>query len=258
LALGAGVYGLHLLARGDGFGLRFALFYLANMNLMLGLFNLLPAFPMDGGRILRAVLAGRKGMIPATRIAATVGKVFAVLFALLGFLSFNLFLMLIAFFIYVGAEAEARSVLVKAAIGKLRVSDLMSDEVTAIGATTSVHDAAERMLRERRLAFPVLADRQVLGVVTLEAIQAVPPERRSELLVGHVAIEVPPLTPTDDAGKALRLMTESSAPQLPVVVDGQLVGTVRRREIIRALKLAELEETQRQEPRWPMRREVPV
>jgi len=105
-ALGAEFHLLRLLADHASFNLRFALFYLGILNLALGAFNLLPAFPMDGGRILRAVLATRMGLVQATRTAAKVGKVFAVVFGVLGVLTINMLLVLIAFFMFIGAEGE--------------------------------------------------------------------------------------------------------------------------------------------------------
>jgi Zn-dependent protease len=113
LGLGVLLYGLHALSAGTSFGIQFGLFYLAGLNLFLGLFNLLPAFPMDGGRILRGVLTPRLGALRATRIAATVGKVFAVLFGIWGLLTLNLILVLIGFFVFVGAQSEQRATMMK-------------------------------------------------------------------------------------------------------------------------------------------------
>jgi len=260
LGLGGVFYVLQSLAAEVSFNLRFALFYLGTLNLFLGFFNLLPAFPMDGGRILRALLVGRLGLVRATSVASRVGKVFAVLFAVWGFLSFNMLLLLIAFFVFVGAEGETRGVMVKALLGRLRVRDLMSDEVFAIPADLSVHDAAERMLRERRLAFAVLMDGGAVGLVTLEAVQAIPPDRRSQVPVRSIVVGTTPLSPSEDAGKALRLMSESDVPQLPVAEGGTLVGTLSREDIVRGLKLSELEATQQLSPQWPARRhrEIPA
>src|SRR6202022_4623456 len=126
----------------DSFDLQFALFYLAEMNLFLGLFNLLPAFPMDGGRIARAMLTERYGLLRATQLAVGLGKAFAALFGIVGLFSFNVVLMIIAFFIFVGAEAESRSVLIKAMLGHVRVRDLMSPSHGSILPTASVFDAA--------------------------------------------------------------------------------------------------------------------
>lgn len=244
LALGALFYGLHLLAAGTAFNLRFALFYLAVLNLFLGVFNLLPAFPMDGGRILRSALVPRMGLLGATRFASQVGKAFAVLFGIWGFLSFNMLLLLIAVFVFLGADAENRAVMVKALLGQLRVQDVMRDHVLQLSPDTTVHEAAERMLAERRLFFAVPVDGQGVALLTLEAIAAVPPDRRRQTLVREVAQRAPTLEPSAQAYKALRIMNETEAGQVAVSDNGHLVGTVSREDIVRVLKLTELEATQ--------------
>lgn len=259
LGLGGVFYLMHALADAASFSIRFALFYLASLNLLLGLFNLLPAFPMDGGRILRSVLATRMGVVRATQIACRVGKVFALLFGIWGFFSFNMLLLLIAFFVYVGAEGETRSVMVKAVLGRLRVQDVMKREVSSLPADISVHEAAERMLRERSLAYAVTVDGQTEGLVTLDAVQAVPPERRAQTLAREIAVKAPALAPSEEAAKALSIMSETDAPQLAVAEDGRLVGSVSRDDIVRELKLSELESTQRHAlSGWSGRPPMPV
>jgi Zn-dependent protease/predicted transcriptional regulator len=253
LALGGALYALHALSSALSFNLRFALFYLGGLNVFLGLFNLLPAFPMDGGRILRSILVSRMGAVRATHVASRVGKVFAVLFGIWGFLSFNMFLLLIAFFVFVGAEGESRAVMAKALLGRLRVHDVMRDQVPTLSPDITVYEAAEWMLRERRIAFAVGLERdgQAVGLVTLESVQSVPPERRAQVLVREIAVRVTPLSPSDDAASAFRVMSETDAPQIPVAEEGHLVGSVSREDVVRELKLTELESTQHPSAGWP-------
>src|SRR5262249_24187970 len=150
LALAAIFYGIRLAIAGLGsFDVQFAFFYVAEMNLFLGLFNLLPAFPMDGGRVVRGLLVERYGVIRATQIAVALGKAFSVVFGIIGLFSFNIILIIIAFFIFLGADAESRGVLVKAMMGHVRVRDLMSARHPFVSPAPSVYDAAEQMLRER-------------------------------------------------------------------------------------------------------------
>jgi Zn-dependent protease/predicted transcriptional regulator len=248
LALGGALYGLHLFADVQSFNLRFALFYLAALNLVIGLFNLLPAFPMDGGRILRSLLSRRIGLIRATRIAALVGKGFAVVFGVIGFVSFNMLLLLVAFFVYLGAEGETRAVVVNALLGKLHVRDIMTGDLVTVSADATAYDAAERMLRERRLAFAVADNGAPIGMVTLDAIQGVPPDRRTITTVREIASSVELLSPDDEAGKALRAMTANNVPLLPVAENGHVSGGVSRHDIVRGMRLSELEETQRSGP----------
>lgn len=256
LALGGLLYAIHAVAPAASFNLRFALFYVGSLNLFLGLFNLLPAFPMDGGRILRALLVGRLGVVRATNVAAGVGKVFAVAFGIWGLISFNLLLLVIAFFVFTSAAGETRAVTVKALLGNLRVRELMSAEVASVPADVSVSEAAERMLRERRLALALTSDGAFVGLLTLEAVQALPPEQRAQTPARAVALEVPSVSPADEVGTALRLMSEHQLAQLAVVEEGRLVGALSRDDILRGVKLRELEASQSQHPPggWPGRR----
>ena len=228
------------------FDLQFALFYLAEMNLFLGLFNLLPAFPMDGGRVARALLAERYGVLRATQIAAGLGKAFAVLFGIIGLFSFNLILIIIAFFIFLGAEGESRSVLIKAMLGHVRVRDLMSPSYGFVSPAQSVYDAAEQMLRDRRLAFPVGENGRVVGLLTESAVEKVPPDERRLTPVSKVMQNVETVGSDDDLGRALQLMGGGDVALLPVVQDGAMIGILRRSDVMRGLKLQELEASQRQ------------
>ncbi len=222
------------------FNLRFLLFYVGSLNVFLGLFNLLPAFPMDGGRILRSLLTKRFGEVRATSIAARVGKGFAIAFGIWGALSFNLLLLLIAFFVFMGAEAETRGVVVKALLGRLRARDVMHERLLSVPADTSADEVAARMRSERTLAF-ALSDGGAPAVVTLEAIRGVPAERRAEVAVRELRLDVPALAADDEATTALRTLGENTYPLIPVMDRGVLVGTIAREDIARALELSELE-----------------
>ena len=244
LVLGGVFYALYRVADTTLFNLRFAVFHLAYLNVVLGLFNLLPAFPMDGGRILRGVLAERWGLLRATRVAARAGKAFAVLFAIAGFVSVNLLLMAVAFFVYVGAEAESRNVLVKAVLGHIRVRDLMGSQPRPVEPSLSVFELGERMLRERRVAFPVVEGGNVLGVVGLEDVQRVAPADREHIRVSDVVRRVAPVDASDEASKALRAFAEARTPLVPVVENGELLGVLSYTDVARGLQLGELEATQ--------------
>lgn len=126
-----------------------------------------------------------------------------------------------------------------------RVRDLMSPQVFSVPPDTSVRDTAERMVRERRMAFASSLDGvSSIGLVTLEAVKAEPPERRTQTPAREIAVETPLLSPGEDAAKALRLMTETDVPELAVAEEGRLIGSISRDDILRALRLSELERTQ--------------
>jgi CBS domain-containing protein len=194
------------------------------------------------------------GLVRATQIAAAVGKAFAVLFAIVGFVGTNVILLVIAFFVYVGAEGESRHVLARTLLGELRVRDVMTPRAGAISPEESVAGAADRMLAERRLSFPVVDAARVVGVVTLDAIQRVAPERRRETTVRE-AMSPPLIVSADDPVRdALRLFAPAEGALVCVLDgDGRLVGTLSQLDVLRALKLRELRESQRHA--WEARRE---
>lgn len=231
----------YLLARVESFNLSFGAYYLGQLNLFLGAFNLLPAFPMDGGRVLRAALVGRWGRVRATRFAGGLGKAFALLFALVGLAVFNVLLMVIALFVYVGAEAEMRQVLMEAALGKVRVRELMSPRISRVRLDTPLDEVASKMRTERRLGLPVVdALGAVAGVITAAAIKRINVEERSRLFASSAMVPAESLSPDEEVWGALRKMVELKLPQLPVVEEGQLVGTLTEAEVLRGLELGEL------------------
>lgn len=129
---------------------------LASVNVLLVLFNLLPAFPMDGGRVLRAVLAMAMDRVRATRIAAGVGQVVAVGFALVGLLGGNLFLLLIALFVFLGAAAETQMTAAAEHLRGLRVADAMVRRFRVLYDTDTLQAAAGELLAGSQQDFPVL------------------------------------------------------------------------------------------------------
>lgn len=221
--------------------LRFAFFYLAGLNLVLGLFNLVPAFPMDGGRILRGLLATRMGAVRATQVAAALGKGFAVLFALVGFWTFNFFLLLIGFFIYIGAEAESGQVLLKSVLGEVRVTDLVRPAPLPMDASATVEEAAERMVRDEQVALLARRGDGALGVVRLEDVERIPPERRQGIPLSEIVREAPSVPPSASLWDALRLMTEKGIPLVAVQDGVNLVGVLDRDDVMRSLRLQRLQ-----------------
>jgi len=254
LAMAVVFGGAMVLVRGTGsFNLQFACFYLASLNLFLGVFNLLPAFPMDGGRIVRAMLTGRLGLVRATRVASVLGRGFAVVFGLWGAATLNPFLLVIAFFIYMGAEGEARQVRTKALLEGVEVAELMTPRVLGVDATASLDDALWNLRRERRTALPVTDGDVPVGVVGVEEIGSIPEHARDIRSARDVMRPALLARQDEDSWRALRRMVESQAPLL-VVVDGQgrLVGTLDLEDIQRGMTLlqARVERAERDARRW--------
>jgi Zn-dependent protease len=245
LLLGSTALALFLVASAAPIELRLGLLLAAQLNLLLGLFNLLPAFPMDGGRILRAALTGKLGSHRATWIAGTVGRVFAVLFVVAGLLGGGFFLVLIGLFVYLGADAEVRQMQMRDLLGDVRVRDLMTGAPPSIAARTSIRRAAERMEFERQPALTVVDDGRVVGVLTARDVKAVPDQKRGAIEAVEIAHATPSMAPEDEVWKALRTMGESDVPVLPVVDHGELVGAIDQAAILRGIELRSLHEPRR-------------
>jgi len=223
-------------------GLQFVLGYLALMNVALAVFNMLPGFPMDGGRILRALLARNRPYARATEIAAEVGKAFAILLGLFGlFPPFNPLLIGLAFFIYIGAEGESRQTVMRAAFEGITVRDVMTDadRVTTVDPTMSVQDLIETMFRERHTGYPVERDDRVVGLVTLEDARAVREIERDAYTVGDVmTTELIAVAPDDDVMTALTELEQNSVGRLIVLDEGdEFLGLLTRSDIMTALTI---------------------
>lgn len=149
-------------------------------NLFLMAFNLLPAFPMDGGRVTRALLATRLEYAQATQIAATLGRAMAVLFGIVGILT-NPFLLLIAFFVWTGAGQEARSALLRSAIAGVTVSQAMVTQFQVLSPTDPVAWVLNQVSTGYQQEFPVLEEGQVVGIITQDSLVNAAPNATLEV-----------------------------------------------------------------------------
>ncbi|MBN1310342.1 MAG: CBS domain-containing protein, partial [Anaerolineae bacterium] len=138
---------------------------LMTVNLFLAGFNLLPAFPMDGGRVLRALLAMRTDYVRATQVAASVGQGMAFLFGLIGLLS-NPVLLFIAFFVWIGAQQEASMVMMKSALGGIPVRQAMVSSYRTLSPGDDLNKAVQYILDGSQQDFPVLEGDRVVGMLT--------------------------------------------------------------------------------------------
>jgi Zn-dependent protease/predicted transcriptional regulator len=255
VALGVGSY-LALLALPSGAApARFVVGYLALLNLVLAAFNLLPGFPMDGGRVLRALLARNRPRARATQQAAAVGKLFAVVLAVVGVFG-NLFLVVLAFFLYVAASGEAQQTAIEAALEDVAVADVMTREadLSTVPTDASVADLLARMFADRHVGYPVVRDGRLAGMVTLDDATAVDEVERDAYRVADVmSSDLHTVAPDADAMTAFRRMREHDVGRLPVVDEtGALVGLVSRTDMMRALEVI-----QRGGPPQALRRDSP-
>lgn len=201
------------------------------VNLGLVIFNMIPAFPMDGGRVLRALLAMRLEYAHATRISATVGQALAIVFGFAGLFS-NPLLILIAVFVWIGASQEAAATDLKASIGDLPVREAMLTDFRSLSANDPLQTATRLLLDGSQQDFPVLdADGKVAGVLPHTRLFEVLREKGEREFVGTAMLrDFTPLHPADRLDEVLAKhdFTHTVA---PVIQDGRLIGLVTAENI---------------------------
>ena len=241
VAVGVACYVVFALAPVGADSVLFVFGYLALLNVVLAGFNMLPAFPMDGGRVLRALLARSQPHAQATQQAAAIGKGFAFLMGLIGLLTFQLLLIVLAFFIYIAASGEAQQTTLKAAFQGVTVDDVMTrrEHLHTVTEDTSVAELMSRMFEERHTGYPVLHRDELVGMVTLEDAQSVRDVERDAYRVDDVmATNVVAIGPHVDALTALRTMQENGVGRLPVVNDrDELIGIISRSDLMTAFNI---------------------
>jgi Zn-dependent protease/CBS domain-containing protein len=219
--------------------------YLGFINVALVVFNLIPAFPMDGGRVLRGLLAARLGAVRATDIASAVGQFFAVAFFLIGLLGGNFLLALVAVFIFFGANGEAEMVRQRELMRGLAVSDVMGtrprlESVTPYHTFGQVLDSVIHGYQED---FPVVdEDGDLVGMITRNEIMAAAhsPDRYSSVR-DVMKTDFPTISPDADLfTDGARILQESGLKALPVVKDRELVGMLTMDDIGQAALLRDL------------------
>lgn len=230
--------------------------WLGPINIFLGLFNLLPGFPLDGGRVLRAALWKATGdLIKATRWAASVGRLTGWSFMLLGLLMAfgvrvpvfgtglfgGLWLVFIGWFLSDAARASYQQVLIRDLLEDVPVLRLMRTNVPVVPPTLTVAQLVyEWIMGTDERAFPVMEGERMLGLVCLEDVRKVPREDWEHLTVGEIMTQSNQLdivTAREDASEALERLTRRDVRQVPVLEDGRLVGLLRRRDILKWLQL---------------------
>lgn len=195
------------------------------VNLLLAGFNLLPAFPMDGGRVLRALLAFRMDYVEATQTAATVGQAMAFLFGFVG-LFVNPFLVFIALFVWIGAAQEASMVQMREALRGIPIQHAMITEYHTMSPEDRLGLAVDHVLRGFQSDFPVVADGQVIGVLTRADLMRGLAEQGADAAIGGLMQrDFRVAHPGDMLTDAMvRLQEEGCCKTMPVVRDGQLIG----------------------------------
>jgi Zn-dependent protease/CBS domain-containing protein len=229
--------------------------YLSILNLVVGLFNLVPGFPLDGGRILRAALwSWFKDLKKATGIASALGKGFAFFLITVGLLSLilgsvisGMWFIFIGLFLQEAAEISYRQVVMKKILTGVRVENLMTRNVITVPANLTIDKLLEDyFFRFRFASFPVVEDDTLLGLLTLHAIKEVEREKWPQLTAKDIMIPLGPhltITKEEEVTEALAKMASSGTGRLLVIEDSKLIGILSQRDIMRLFEFkAEIEE----------------
>ncbi len=225
------------------------LLWLGPINLLLGIFNMVPGFPLDGGRVLRSILWWSTGdMLKATRWAAGAGQ--AVAWGLMAWGVFALFsgglvqgiwLLLIGWFLNHAARASYQQLLVRRALEGVPVVRIMTRHVTTVPPELTIEQfVRERLLMEDQQAFPVVVNSRFAGIVCLTDVRKVPHDRWHVTTVSEImtpATHVSIVDPHDDAERALEELARRDVDQLPVLEGDHVEGMVRRRDLLKWLAL---------------------
>lgn len=215
--------------------------YLGVLNIILCFFNLIPAFPMDGGRVLRAWLATRMPLHRATQIAADIGKGFAIIFGIVGLFFLSPFLILIALFIYIGANMESTAVKYSHLLQDVTVGEMMSSPVTTVPPNMPVRQVIDLMYASKHLGFPVVERDQLVGMITLIDVNRTSPIDREAMQVRDVMTRDPiALPPAALVIEALKIMSAHDIERIPVVQDDRIVGIVTRMDILKVTELRQI------------------
>jgi len=249
LFIGAVCFLLLLPLRGTRSQLEGILFYLAVSNILLGLFNLIPAFPLDGGRVLRAIVWKITGSLQtATRAASLSGQVFAYLFILGGlWLIFagnvldGVWIGFIGWFLLSAAQSANAQGMLQSTLRGVTVAEVMNPAPPTVPATISLQELVDEYFLPHALRYAlVMQDDRLAGMITLSDIRHVPREQWGSTPVGRAMVPVERLhvvTPQQNLNDVLPLMAGRDVNQLPVVQNGVPVGVVSRDGVMRYLEV---------------------
>jgi Zn-dependent protease/CBS domain-containing protein len=231
------------------------LIWLGSINILLAVFNMIPGFPLDGGRILRSLLWGATGNLrQATRWAATVGQFVAWTFIFIGISMVfgvqvplfgsgvigGLWLAFIGWFLNNASAQSQQRVIVQDILEDVPVTQLMYAEPITVSSNTSISDLVHsHIMKSDDHAFPVVDNGQFVGLVTLEDVRSVPREEWDTKQVSEImspASELVVTEPDEDADEAWTKLSRRDVRQLPVLRDGNVVGLLRRRDIVKWLQ----------------------
>jgi Zn-dependent protease/CBS domain-containing protein len=231
------------------------IYYIAYINAILAAFNLLPAFPLDGGRVLRSILWGTKGNLRwATRVSSSIGSAFGIGLIVFGILQFiygnvigGVWMFLIGMFLRNAAQMSYQQLLVRKALEGEKVSRFMNTKPVAVQDSITVEQLVEDYIYKHHYKmFPVMSGDKLVGCITTRQVKEIPREAWSRETIREAASQCSPdntISPDTDAIKALSMMTQTGVSRMLVVENGRLVGLVTLKDLLDFFSLkVELEE----------------
>ena len=225
---------------------------LLSVNVLLVLFNMLPAFPMDGGRVLRSLLAMNMNYVSATRLAATIGQGvallmgFAGIFGIAGLMDPNPMLIIVAFFVWIGAAQEAAGVVQRSTLGDLRVGHAMMSDFRGLRPEDSLETVGQLILAGFQQDFPVLVDSQVVGVITRSDLLKSMAQAGRFVTVGEVMQKsFETARPDERLTDVLPRLQSCQCHAMPVVDGDKLVGLISAENIGELIMLRNADQASR-------------
>jgi Zn-dependent protease/CBS domain-containing protein len=206
-------------------------------NVYLGLFNLLPAYPMDGGRVLRAIFSRQMDIVQATQRAVRIGHVFSTLFMMVGILTANWWLVMIGFFLFVGAQLEERSAVFQSVLQSVRLEEVMLTDFATLSPADTLEDALEKAVHTLQDDFPVVRGSDMVGVISRQKImEALRAEGNGYVQAAMNRIfEV--AAKQESLASAFRKLSARNLSIIPVVDEQHLIGIVTLQNLMHSMAL---------------------
>lgn len=203
-------------------------------NLFLGLFNLLPAYPMDGGRVLRAWLSQRMDQLKATRRAVTIGQIFAIVFIFTG-AKYDLWLILIGLFLFFGAQLEDRSAVFQSVLESVRMEDVMLTDFKTLSPADTLEDALQKVVHSLQDDFPVVRGGDMVGVISRQKIMETLRSNGNGYVQGAMNRFFQIASRTETLASVFRRVGQTGLSLVPVVDGEHLVGIVTLQNLMHSM-----------------------
>jgi Zn-dependent protease len=219
--------------------------YLWRVNIILAVFNMVPGFPLDGGRVFRSILwYVYRDIKKATRIAAYGGKIFAVFLIVTGFAGMifggygGFWFVVLGFFLYFIAGASYEQIILKELLSKVHVKELMLKKPIGVKDDITVADLFSKFLEMRHESFLVIRAKEIVGIVSLQSIKNIPKADWQRIKVSEIMTkDIKAISPDDNMFNALMKMTEYNVDILPVRKDGKIEGILSREDILHYVRI---------------------